>query len=117
MNVFNQELLIKTKITKSMFRLGERTRCIKKPYKYSFVKNVHDAYYEMLRLCVAANMTKGSKKTYQHKMDIQLEILRAYIDTAVSKDIKLISPGLHKVWSRELYEIGCLLGGWIASTK
>lgn len=117
MNVYNNELLIKTKIVKSMFRLDERARCIRKPYKFTFIKHVDDAYNEMLRLCVAANMAKGSKKTYQHKMDIQLETLRAYIDTAVSSDLKLISPGLHKVWSAELHEIGCLLGGWIASTK
>lgn len=117
MNVYNQELLIKTKIVKSMLRLDERTRCVRKPYKYSFIRHVDDAYAEMLRLCVAANMSRGSKKTYQHKMDIQIETLRAYIDAAVSSDLKLISSGLHKVWSAELNEIGRLLGGWIASTK
>ncbi len=117
MNTNNQELLIKTRIVESMFRLDERTKCIKKPYKYTFTKYMHEAYSELLRLCISANLTRGSKKTLQHKMDIQLETLRAYIDVAVSKDYKLISPGLHRVWSKEFSEIGKLLGGWIASTN
>jgi hypothetical protein len=112
-----RELRIRTAITRSMMFLDERTKHMKKPYKFSYQQKMNDAYLEMLTLAIAANKAHGSKKTYQRKIDVQLDILRALIDTAVNPRNRLISPGLHEVWSKELNEIGCMLGAWIKSTK
>lgn len=37
--------------------------------------------------------------------------------TAVSPEDRLISPGLHEIWSKELNEIGRMLGGWKKSNE
>lgn len=50
-------------------------------------------------------------------MDTELDVLRNFVDTAVSPEDRLISPGLHEVWSKELNEIGRMLGGWIRSDE
>ena len=44
-------------------------------------------------------------------MDTKLDVLRSLVDTAVSPEDRLISPGLHEIWSKELNEIGRMLGG------
>ena len=53
----------------------------------------------------------------QNKMDTKLDVLRSLVDTAVSPEDRLISPGLHEVWSKELNEIGRMLGGWKKSNE
>ena len=53
----------------------------------------------------------------QNKMDTKLDVLRTLVDTAVSPEDRLISPGLHEVWSKELNEIGRMLGGWKKSNE
>lgn len=44
-------------------------------------------------------------------------VLRSLVDTAVSPEDRLISPGLHEIWSKELNEIGRMLGGWKKSNE
>ena len=53
----------------------------------------------------------------QNKMDTKLDVLRSLVDTAVSPEDRLISPGLHEVWSKELNEIGRMLGDWKKSNE
>ena len=99
-----------------MIRTGERTKNMRKPEKFEYRKHLTAAYMEMLELCVKANRVRGKQRTeLQNEMDTQLDILRALVDTAVSQEDRLISPGLHEIWSKELNEIGRLLGGWIKS--
>lgn len=112
-----EELKLKMAIVRSMIFLDDRTKNIKKSYKYALQKDLYDAYAELLRLCIYANRSHGSKKTYQNKMDTQLEIIRSFVDIAVDPHMRLISPRLHKMWSNELNQIGCLLGAWIKATK
>ena len=47
----------------------------------------------------------------------KLDVLRSLVDTAVSPEDRLISPGLHEIWSKELNEIGRMLGGWKKSNE
>jgi len=77
-------------------------------------ENLTQAYINMLEWCTRANKSRGKERVNcQKEMDVQLEIIRSLIDFAVSPDVKLISPGLHELWSKELDEIGRLLGGWM----
>lgn len=114
--MIKEELRLQMAITRSMIFLDERTRCIKKPYKFTFQKEIYDAYAELLRLCICANASK-TKKTYQHKMDVQLDIIRSFLNIAVDQHLRLISPGLHRIWTKEINDIGCMLGAWIKSTQ
>ncbi len=114
--MIKEELRIQMAITRSLMFLDDRTKYIRKPYKFSMQKNLYDAYSELLKLCICANASK-TKKTYQHKMDVQLNIIRSVLNVAVDPKLKFISPGLHRVWIREINEIGCMLGAWIKSTQ
>jgi len=112
-----ENLRLQQKIVRSMLRLDERTANMKKPEKFSYKRYAGDAYMKLLELCIEANAERGSKKPLQSRMDMELDKLRVFVDTAVAPEIKLISPGLHEVWSKELNEIGALLGTWIKTTK
>ena len=51
------------------------------------------------------------------RFNTKLDVLRSLVDTAVSPEDRLISPGLHEIWSKELNEIGRMLGGWKKSNE
>ena len=109
---------LRQKIVRSMIRVGERTKNMRKPEKFTYREQMNQAYGNMLRLCIEANRARGRKrKEMQDKMDTELDVLRSFVDTAVSPEDRLISPGLHEVWSKELNEIGRMLGGWIKSDE
>lgn len=111
-------LLLRQHIVRSMIRVGERTKNMRKPEKYVYRDQMNQAYGNMLRLCIRANRARGQKRRQlQDDMDTELDVLRNFVDTAVSPEDRLISPGLHEVWSKELNEIGRMLGGWIRSDE
>lgn len=108
-------LQLRQRIVRSMIRVNERTANMRKPEKFEYRKHMTAAFMEMLELCIEANRERaGSKrrKELQDIMDTKLDVLRSLIDTAVSPEDRLISPGLHEIWSKELNEIGRMLGGW-----
>ncbi len=111
-------LKLRQRIVRSMIRVGERTANMRKPEKYEYRKHMTAAFMDMLELCVEANHLRGSaRERLQDRMDIKLDVLRSLVDTAVSPEDRLISPGLHDVWSKELNEIGRMLGGWKKSNE
>lgn len=83
-------LQLRQRIVRSMIRVGERTNNMRKPEKFEYRKHMTAAFMDMLR---------------------------SLVDTAVSPEDRLISPGLHEVWSKELNEIGRMLGGWKKSNE
>ena len=87
-----------------MIRVSERTNSMRKPEKFVYREHLTSTYMNMLRLCIKAN-----------EIHTELDVLRSLIDTAASPEDRLISNGLHEVWSKELNEIGRMLGGWIKS--
>ena len=101
-----------------MIRVNERTNNMRKPEKFVYREHMTEAYMKMLRLCIKANRSRGQqRRELQTELDIELDVLRSLVDTAVSPEDRLISPGLHEIWSRELNEIGRMLGGWIKSDQ
>ena len=81
---------------------------------------VGSAFMDMLELCIEANRARAGsqrRKELQNAMDTKLDVLRSLVDTAVSPEDRLISPGLHEIWSKELNEIGRMLGGWKKSDE
>ncbi len=113
-------LQLRQRIVRSMLRVSERTANMRKPEKFEYRKHMDEAYMNMLRLCIKANRKRAgsqSRKELQNDMDDELDVLRSLVDTAVSPEDRLISPGLHEVWSKELNEIGRMLGGWKKSDE
>ena len=98
-----------------MIRVSERTNSMRKPEKFVYRERLTSTYM-MLRLCIKANHSRGQvRRQPQNEIDTELDVLRSLIDTAASPENRLISNGLHEVWSKELNEIGRMLGGWIKS--
>lgn len=111
-------LQLRQRIVRSMIRVSERTANMRKPEKFEYRKHMTSAYADMLELCIEANRERAGsakRRELQKKMDTKLDVLRSFVDTAVSPEDRLISQGLHEVWSKELNEIGRMLGGWIGS--
>lgn len=111
-------LQLRQRIVRSMIRVSERTANMRKPEKFEYRKHMTAAFMDMLELCIEANRARGSRRVeLQNKMDTKLDVLRSLVDTAVSPEDRLISPGLHEIWSKELNEIGRMLGGWKKSNE
>lgn len=111
-------LQLRQRIVRSMIRVNERTNNMRKPEKFVYREKMAAVYMDMLELCIDANRSRGAeRRKLQSKMDTKLDVLRSLVDTAVSPEDRLISPGLHEVWSKELNEIGRMLGGWINSNE
>lgn len=111
-------LQLRQRIVRAMIRTGERTANMRKPEKIEYRKHMTAAYMDMLELCIEANRSRGkTRQELQDKMDTKLDVLRSLVDTAVSPEDRLISPGLHEIWSKELNEIGRMLGGWKKSNE
>lgn len=111
-------LQLRQRIVRSMIRVSERTANMRKPEKFEYRKHMTAAFMDMLELCIEANRARGSRRAeLQNKMDTKLDVLRSLVDTAVSPEDRLISPGLHEIWSKELNEIGRMLGGWKKSNE
>ena len=117
-------LQLRQRIVRSMIRVSERTANMRKPEKFEYRKHMTAAFMDMLELCIEANRVlpqdraRGSRRVeLQNKMDTKLDVLRSLVDTAVSPEDRLISPGLHEIWSKELNEIGRMLGGWKKSNE
>jgi len=47
------------------------------------------------------------------KVDTQLELLRTYLRLA--RDLEFLSFKKYEIWSKQLEEIGKLIGGWMKS--
>ena len=108
-------LQLRQRIVRSMIRVSERTANMRKPEKFEYRKHMTAAFMDMLELCIEANRARSGsqrRKELQDAMDTKLDVLRSLVDTAVSPEDRLISPGLHEIWSKELNEIGRMIGGW-----
>ena len=113
-------LQLRQRIVRSMIRVSERTAIMRKPEKFEYRKHMTAAFMDMLELCIEANRARAGsqrRKELQNAMDTKLDVLRSLVDTAVSPEDRLISPGLHEIWSKELNEIGRMLGGWKKSDE
>lgn len=70
----------------------------------------------MLEAAIDGNLERGSKRPHQQRLDREKAKLSGFLGVAVAPNVRLISPGLHEEWSKEISEIGRLLGGWMAKT-
>jgi len=80
--------------------------------KYTFAAEIKMTMIELLKLIISTNK-KYHKKTTMRKVDTQLELLRTYLRLA--RDLEFLSFKKYEIWSKQLEEIGKLIGGWMKS--
>ena len=88
-------------------------------FRYKLGELIQESMLNMLRLATEARLKYYSKTTLQ-KLDVEKEILRAFIDQANSTTFcdrtkckrQLLSDHSRTVWMEKINEIGRLIGGW-----
>lgn len=84
--------------------------------RYALAAEIKQSMYKILRLIIQANKQR-SKRKLQIEIDIELDVLRTFIRLAADKQIKYLSLRKYEIWSKQLNEIGRMLGGWMKATK
>ena len=84
--------------------------------RYALAAEIKQSMYKILRLIIQANKQRN-KKQIQMEIDTELDVLRTFIRLAADKDTKYLSLRKYEIWSKQLNEIGKMLGGWIKATN
>lgn len=112
-----EELKIQQK-TYDMIKYGNK--CLlqfPRAERYALASEIKQSMYTILRLIIEANRERGSKRTIQAKIDVELETLRTFIRLAADKDTAYLSIRKYEIWSKQLAEIGRMLGGWMKISR
>jgi hypothetical protein len=77
--------------------------------------------YKLLHLLIAASK-KYYKKTTLQEIDVELQFLRTMVRLASelrysSTDAPFLSLKKYEIWSKQLNEIGKMLGQWIKNNQ
>lgn len=83
-----------------------------KDRKYSLGQRIENKILDVLELLIKANYSR-QKVDLLKDANIELEIIRHLI--RISYDLRFISVGKYEYFSREINEIGRMVGGWIKS--
>ncbi len=84
--------------------------------RYALAVEIKQSMYKILRLIIQANKQRN-KKQIQMEIDTELDVLRTFIRLAADKDTKYLPLRKYEIWSKQLNEIGKMLGGWIKATN
>lgn len=85
-----------------------------KSEKFILSADIRKSMYLLLRLTIIASK-KYHKKTTIQDLDIELAMLRQMI--RVAYELKYIDIKKYEAWSRQLAEIGRMIGGWLKSAS
>jgi four helix bundle protein len=85
-----------------------------KSEKFSLASDIRESYYKLIRLIIEANR-KTKKLTDLYALDTELVFLKSIVH--LSFEMKFIDVKKYEVLSKQLVEIGKILGGWIKSSK
>ena len=81
-----------------------------KSEKHTLAADTKQSMYTLMRLIIRANK-RYHKKTTLQDIDIELDTLRHFI--RLGNGLGFLPFKKYEVWSRQLNEIGKMLGGWI----
>lgn len=91
----------------------EHTNKFPKNQRFVMAKRMEEAALNFFdELIYASKVKKNTKRLFE--ADFQLNRLKIY--NRMSKDLKLLSFNQYEYLSKELVEIGKLLGGWIKTS-
>jgi len=108
------ELLIIEKTSDCFKYLHNALNYFPKSEKFVLASDIRRVFFEMLVLFITANKARDKKK-YLYDADVKLEVLRFNI--RIAKDLQYLKLKQYEILSRQLTEIGKMLGGWIKSAK
>lgn len=85
-----------------------------KSEKFVLAADIKNTFFEMLSLFITANKLQYKKKIL-YEADVKLELLRFKI--RIAKEMEYLKLKQYEILSKQLIEIGKLLGGWIKASK
>lgn len=107
-------LIIDEKV-RDMIRYGYiAIRQFPKSEKHCLGAEIRNTMWNLQRLVITA-IRRYHKKTTLTDMDIELALLRRQVRTA--KDLQFMDIKKYETWSRQIIEIGKMLGGWIKANQ
>ncbi len=84
--------------------------------RYALAAEIKQCMYKILRLIIQANKQRN-KRQLQIEIDTELDVLRTFIRLAADKQTAYLPLRKYEIWSKQLNEIGRMLGGWMKATK
>lgn len=84
--------------------------------RYALAAEIKQSMYRILRLIIQANKRRD-KRALQIEIDTELDVLRTFIRLAADKQTAHLPLRKYEIWSKQLNEIGRMLGGWMKSTQ
>ena len=84
--------------------------------RYALAAEIKQSMYKILRLIIQANKQRN-KRPLQIEIDVELDVLRTFIRLAADKQTAYLSLRKYEIWSKQLNEIGKMLGGWMKATQ
>jgi len=96
-----------------------------KSEKHVLSAEIRHTVATLLRLVIRAAKTQLEERRKRRplvktlellwQMDVELEYLKVQVRKSFT--LQLISPGCYEAWSRQILEVGGILGGWLNSTR
>jgi len=84
--------------------------------RYALASEIKQSMYKMLRLILRANKERN-KRPLQTEIDVELDVLRTFIRLAADAENAYLPLRKYEIWSKQLSELGRMLGGWIKATQ
>lgn len=84
--------------------------------RYALAAEIKQSMYKILRLIIQANKQRN-KRQLQIEIDTELDVLRTFIRLAADKQTAYLPLRKYEIWSKQLNEIGKMLGGWMKATN
>jgi len=109
-----EDLRIKLKIERMIVYGYAALRQFPKSEKHTLAAEIRQCMYRLLRQVIVTNR-RYHKKTTAQEIDAELDLLRSLVRVAM--DLEFLPYRQYKLWAEHLYEIGCLVGGWLRWIK
>lgn len=110
----SEDLKIKTKVEDCLEWSYGALRHFPKHERHVLAAEIRSALWQLLRLVVTCNR-RYYKKTTLQDLDVELDLLRSQVRLA--HRLRYIDIRKYETWSRQLDEIGRMVGGWLRSQR
>lgn len=105
-----EDLKIKLRIERMIVFGYSALRQFPKSEKHTLAAEIRQSMYRLLRQVIVTNR-RYHKKTTAQEIDAELDLLRSLV--RVSLDLGFLPMRRYQTWAEHLYEIGCMVGGWL----
>ena len=109
-----EDLKIKLRIEQMIAYGYTALRQFPKSERHVLSAEIRQCMYRLLRLVVTTNR-RYHKKTTLQELDAELDMLRSLLRLA--RELGFLPHRKYRLWAEHLYEIGCMLGGWLRWIK